>query len=296
MTEVRTYRTTGNDGVQAVAKEDVLADGRKRTRWISGGLTVASIIESAPVTPPPPPQPSGEVIFDGGPLAGRAAWSNLHAVSESRVQVVEYAGSPTWKMTIQKGDNFNGFGARTELGTDNNSARQIKPDQDLWVGYSFLFPKGFDYSRWCVLTQHKDMPDQGGPTVGIVVNGGSRTAPGDMQVDGNISPRHPASGRQLFAQLANTPGSEKWHNVVLHIKTSTDATEGLLAVYYSTGQDKPSLIPGTDRPRQTWTPGVAREAVRLGLYQDSGLPTQSIYHRHFRIGSGFDAVSPVQPG
>lgn len=249
-----------------------------------------------PVDPPPPPPPvtDGKLLYDLGPQAvrdlGRAAvWKDRHTVADDRVQIVEKNGSLSFKFTILPGDEL--VGARAEYGTDTTgTAKRLANNSDYWMGYSYLLPQGFDLNNWVVPMQMKDHPSQNGPMAGVILDRAK------MHVDGNVTPQHPVpSGKVIWGKLgAGAPALETWHNLVIHLKTSLDPNKGLFEVYYSTGENKPVLVPGTSGPRQTWTPGVTALAHRLGLYMGAKNVPQSIHHRHFQVGTGFGAVSPVK--
>lgn len=227
------------------------------------------------------PTSSGSVRWEGHPSAGRGAWSTQHMVSSSRATDVTIAGRRAWRMEIRDGDDYGGYGERTELGQDGSS-RVFRKGDDVWLGYSILMPKGFNTSlRWQVFTQMKDQsPGLGSPSWGTYLQGGRI----------GIQDRATSSGDFRFSAPA-TLGA--WHNFVTRYKLGTSSSTGRIEIYYSTGDATPTLrFAANQRTYRT----SAIMVPRMGYYRDARGTGGSVpvYHAGFRVGTGFGAVNPVK--
>jgi hypothetical protein len=203
-----------------------------------------------------------------------------HMVDSSRLTTATVAGRPAWGFTIVDGDNFDGWGERSELGQEGKSSfPYIYNDGDeAWIGYSMLLPASFNTNvDWAVFNQLK--------TFGVV-------SP-DWQVM--------LSGGKLFWETRvsgtaksvwSTPATKDvWHNFVIRLKWRK-SSGGRVELYHSTGTVTPALQYAADG--QTMRAAVTSGVFRQGFYRDSGATgNATMYSANYGVGSSFAAVNPV---
>jgi len=229
---------------------------------------------------------TGKVLWRGDPDAGRSQWRKEMMTSPSRASVAAIGGRNAWRMQISDGDNWNGYGERTEFGQDGDSSRVWRNGDEFYQGYSVYMPTGFpnaagsSQGRWTCLTQWKDQaPDLGSPSFCTQVRGGQ------IGIVSHIG----SGGDFLWSKPATT---NVWHNFVVHMKLGTSSSTGQIEVWYSTGANKPVLV--YSAKRQTYRTSSIM-VPRMGYYRDKGIAaTAAVYHAGWTIGTSFDAVNPVR--
>jgi hypothetical protein len=243
--------------------------------------TVPTTTTPTTTTPTTTTPTTGKVLWRGDVDAGRSAWNREHMVSASRATAAAIGGRNAWRMQVNDGDNYGGYGERTEFGQDGNSAREFHNGDNIFVGYSVYMPAGFPTNvKWTAFTQMKDQsPDLGSPSWSTNLEQGS------IGVKTHIG----CTGCFVFKRPATT---DTWHNFVIHYKLGTSASTGEIEIWYSTGANKPALVYAAKR--QTYRTS-SKMVPRVGYYRDKAIGVNAaVYHAGFTVGTSFDAVNPVK--
>ena len=224
--------------------------------------------------------------FETGDLT---QWSGVEMVAGDpiRLKVVDGAamgsygvrqGKYALRVTVHQGDD--------PIGASGNRAELVHAEGATWgegdeiyLGWSTLFPTDFGVTdTWQVFTQFHHTGCCGSPPLELDVT--KETLQLVSQKEG------------VFDEtvLWSTPLERgKWHDFVWHIKWSTDATKGLVELWY----DGAHVLPKRS-VRTLFSDGHAY--LKQGYYRNSTIAWPGVlYHDGTSVGATYDDVAPVRP-
>jgi hypothetical protein len=198
------------------------------------------------------------VIWRGDFQTGNISqWSSTEEVSSNRLQVVQSPVPPGAKYalqaTVQPGDMIYG-GARAELDYEGDSPQEGDERYYHWQSY---FPEDFQPANyWQLFTQWHQYVSGGSPPLAMMVWGNV------IQIGNENS--------QYFWMTPFEMGV--WHDFIVHVLWSTDATVGGVEVWYDGQHVLPFTHDATLFPNDTIY-------VKQGLYRKDVIDyPQTVYH------------------
>lgn len=243
----------------------------------------AAALEAPPSNPTP--DLGNRVFYDGFEDGNFDQWGD-QGCSGSTTIVNEPVrkGNNAVRMTT---DDGCASGGRAQLVADFT----FDNGDEYYIGHSVFFPNDFPDStgHYFQFGEIYGPPHGGSPTMGFDIG---RECGGGIKIcftDVNDGTTYP-----IWATEGDIEKG-RWHDLVYHIKFSTNADEGFVEVWLN-GQ-RQTMKNGQQRTTyQTLRPGVnwngSGNALRINLYRSADLGTVTLYHDEVAIGTTYESVAP----
>jgi hypothetical protein len=249
------------------------------------GLGTASVVPDDLL-----PFRSGKVLWAGDAETGDVTqWASTVRVSPDRIRVVKAPvreGRYSYRFEVRQGDNpvreYSGDD-RAELGQANPGAGPlIREGMEQWYGLSLMFDESFPNASWQTVAQWKQV--------------GPNRPPAEISADDDrIVFEMGGAGRGLAGQggdLFATPLVRgDWHDFVMHVKWSPDASVGYVELWY----DGEQVVPRTHTANMYRGPAgeVIPNHSRIGYYRDRAIAqTGVVYIDGYKVGTSYGVVAP----
>jgi hypothetical protein len=212
----------------------------------------------------------------------RTQFSSTQMVASDRLQVVS---SPTrdgryaLRAEVRQGDDpINASGNRAELLKYDGASEGT----EYYYGWSTLFPSDYPLTpTWQVFMQWHHPGLNGAPPVRLVL-GCSASDCGQPMPDTLFVI---VDGKTVYTHTPITRGD--WHDFVLHIKWSANASVGFVELWY----DGKLVLP--KRMARTLYSSSDVNYLKLGLYRDEATaPTAVLYHDALVQASTYEEAAP----
>jgi uncharacterized protein (TIGR03382 family) len=220
---------------------------------------------------------SAAIVWKGDFETGNLSqWTRAQTVSSDRLQVVSdvvHEGGYALKATVRQGDNpIQASGNRNEI----LYVTREEPGSEYFYKWSTLFPEGYpSVDSWQVFAQWHQDGCCGSPPLEFYVVGEKMF----LRVGGS-------GGRVLWSSPLVRG---RWNDFVLHVKWSSDPSQGFVEMY----KDGELAVPLTMAATQF---GGDRNYLKLGLYRDSSISQVGVvYHDGFTMGTHLHDVMPPAP-
>ena len=187
-------------------------------------------------------------------------------------------GKYALRVIVQQGDDpISASGNRNELVHGASSNDQYHEGDDIFVGWSTLFPNDFGQSdSWQVFTQFHHTGCCGSPPLEFDVT--KEQLQFVLQKEGVFD-------ETVLWSAPLVRG--KWHDFVVHVKWSTDATIGFVELWYEGAQ-----VLAKTPARTLFSDGAAY--LKQGYYRDAAIAwVGTLYHDGTVQGASLGDVSPT---
>lgn len=229
-------------------------------------------------------QVQAEVVWRGDFETGdKSQWDSEQSMGPDRLQVVDdpvRQGAYSLRVEVRQGDDpINASGNRNELVKHDGSSEGT----EYYYAWSTLWPSDYPLTpTWQVFTQWHHPGSSGAPPVRFVLGYSGYPEYNDtifFVVNGSDN---------LWTMAPLTLGV--WHDFILHIKWSANASVGFVELWY----DGQLVLPKTYI--RTLFNSEDTNYLKMGLYRDEATqPTAVLYHDAMVQATTFDDVRPDQP-
>ncbi|MFY0567382.1 heparin lyase I family protein [Archangium lansingense] len=250
----------------------------------------ASIAEARPCAgtqPTPPPSPSPAVWRGDFETGNLSQYSKTQSMAPDRLQVVQSPvreGRYALRAEVRRGDDpINASGNRNELVKFDGASEGT----EFYYGWSTLWPSDYPMTpNWQVFMQWHHPGASGAPPVRFVL-GCSAADCGKPMPDTLF---FIVNGKTVWTKTPVTRGG--WHDFVLHIKWSANASAGFVELWY----DGELVLP--KRYTRTMFSSSDVNYLKMGLYRDEAIqPTAVLFHDGLVQAKTLEgAVQPALPG
>lgn len=238
----------------------------------------------------PPPDPGNRIFYDGFESDSLDQWG--YQACPGGVTIVDSPtrkGNGAAKFTVSDGDT----NSRCDDVPTHNPRAQLVSDgmfgdgDEYYIAHSIYFPSDFpdDPNGWFQIAELYGPPFGGSPSMGIDVCGSSI-----------CFSRDESHGYDSIWESPRVTKGE-WHDLVYHVKFSTDASEGFVEIWYD--GVKQTMKNGEERVYyQTLRPGLnwngTPNSFFLNQYRQAGqgLGTVTLYHDEAAVGTTYESVAP----
>jgi hypothetical protein len=235
------------------------------------------------------------VLFDAD--VARAGLGNYASVVNGhRIDVVDdpVLGSrrQVMRFTVRAEDDQLTGNPRAQVETP----RVHGEGDEVWVGWSTLFPSGFPRSlpaggqSWLTFSEFYGPPYQGASPVHMGMRSGA--------------PSITYQRNQTYAwdiPWERPLRTGVWYDFVMHVKLSSNASEGFVEYYVNDGSGwQQQQLGGAARLHMRTldsSNGAGDNYHKLALYYSQGMyDSLTLYHAEHRVGTSFSAVAPHSHG
>ncbi|MBA3817252.1 MAG: heparin lyase I family protein [Deltaproteobacteria bacterium] len=247
-----------------------------------------------PAPTPPPPGEGGTVLFDAD-LANRGLGAYAAVVSPQAISIIDdpLLGSARKAMRFTVNDGDTG-GLTSNPRAQVETPRQFTEGQEVWVGWSMMFPTGWpqmlpDSSAWLTLAEFYGPPYAGAAPVSFGMVGSPKSGLTYMSHENGTNWRY--AWNQPVIQ------TQRWYDMVVHEKFSTDMTVGFVEIFVNTGSGwVQQMIHGQLRyytKTLDTSNGGGANYHKLALYRRVGMyPQLTVYFAAHKIATTFAAAAP----
>jgi hypothetical protein len=266
--------------------------GRLRNLVLLGALLAAVVVAGAVLasrrsgSSNAVPHRTG-VLFDAHLRRGLGAYTEV--IHPERISIVaDPLGIPRQvaRFRVYDGDTGPTDNPRAQIG----SSAQIRAGQEVWIGWSTLFPTSFPryVPGWLTFASTYGPPSDGTGPLTLQVQGG------DIRWQ-----RNKTYGWDIPWRMPLIRG--RWIDFVVHERLSHSARRGFFELWVNTGGGwRRQRLAGQLRLRmQTMdaSNGAGPNQHRLSLYRKRGMfRVVTLYHASHRVGTSFGAVAPHSYG